>query len=1223
MKKKDSLEEPDIDYNLKDSNNDNDIEYDYIYIDNNNNYDNINNLKGSSLNISDKKQQLNYSLIINNVKENILNKSKEKFFDDEYKINLLLMSSLNDISIKSLCLNFIFKFNEEKNNHSIIKYVVSKIYKYYEKNGKLNIKNITNILNSFSDILFQKKKYFHAYYFLKKAKTLLFNANNKDKDLQQINLFISDIEEMISKHINSKYQLFKDKTKMNEKKLNAVNNILQEILLPVKKNININDENEEYGSYLFMINANWVIKAKIFLDYYKVSSSEIIEEDSLKNLFNTKNILNSYFNEKDKNICTDILYPGPINNYNLLKYKDAWEDNINDDENYFIKDNLELNKDYYLISHKNWNFLNEIFDSTNEIKMNENNCTFIELKPLILDKRFKKKLNKNLLRRRNIKIRKNIKINKLKEKIMRCINNELKITNLKDENFLGYEDEFEEINNMMKNLNLKFYYIEKKNKNILVEICIAYTNKILIYNSVFLKEIKLNEEDLIDSLLKIFEKKNHILIIEISEKNMDNFLQEIKPVLNTENDLIYQCNICEKEIHNDKKYFCEKCNMSFFCSKSCADISGDHLKLHKSLSPFLKSPFDLKLLLKRDIYIDDCFNKGRVGLKNLGNTCYLNSVIQCLSNTLDLTKYFIYDYYKNEQNCNDFDYQIDIVREFSNLLKKIWLDNDHVVSPRNFIIAFCKLNQQFCGNLEQDAQEFLSALLTNLHNKLNRIITKPDNKQIEEKKENESILEASIRFQKYEKMKNDSIIYDLFNGQLMSSLTCEICGHNSTTFEEFNILSLPIAKNHYLLNIKYFTEKDLKKFPLSINEKTTFGDLKEKALTYIKDDILKKILKNSNGNFNNILNQEKKNIIYNYNNTNIPKYIFYKYIDIIILNKYKMIFTNRIIKDEEKILSVIDKKENEIVLYEKEVISENYINIYITASCFYKNSKLLFFKKSISNYSYPILFSLDKNMSLDRLNEFLKNKFINILDINNTKEFPDNPIQINILHFKKDSPCFFCKKTYEESHFCLLDNLLKKQYTISQLTKGFKDEKIVLSADSKNFSVQKKCIINNILYINPDIEEKNENEVINIYDCLEKFREEEILEKDNKYHCESCKIHQNAKKKIQIYKPPLYLIVQLKRFKYSNSLLSKLIDDIKIETFVYIPETLDLKEYVYGPYKNNSKYELYGNILHIENHYVAICKNDGVWIIYDDKSISKSSFPQNKNSYLLFYKRKN
>ena len=166
-------------------------------------------------------------------------------------------------------------------------------------------------------------------------------------------------------------------------------------------------------------------------------------------------------------------------------------------------------------------------------------------------------------------------------------------------------------------------------------------------------------------------------------------------------------------------------------------------------------------------------------------------------------------------------------------------------------------------------------------------------------------------------------------------------------------------------------------------------------------------------------------------------------------------------------------------------------------------------------------------------------------------------------------------------------------------------------------------IRDNILYFNPDIEEKNENETINIYDCLEKFREEEILEKENKYYCERCKSHQNAKKKIQIYKPPLYLIVQLKRFKYSNSLLSKLIDDTKIETFVHIPDTLDLKEYVYGPDKNNSQYEIYGNILHIENHYLANCKNDGLWIIYNDDSLHKVSFPQIENSYLLFYKRKN
>uniref|UniRef100_H2Z5W2 ubiquitinyl hydrolase 1 n=1 Tax=Ciona savignyi TaxID=51511 RepID=H2Z5W2_CIOSA len=98
-------------------------------------------------------------------------------------------------------------------------------------------------------------------------------------------------------------------------------------------------------------------------------------------------------------------------------------------------------------------------------------------------------------------------------------------------------------------------------------------------------------------------------------------------------------------------------------------------------------------------------------------------------------------------------------------------------------------------NRQQDSQEFLRFLLEGLHEDINRVRHKSSQPLGE--LSHLSSQEKARSTWKWYNMKDDSFIFDLFVGQLESSLKCQECGNISLTYDPFWDLSLPISKKMY------------------------------------------------------------------------------------------------------------------------------------------------------------------------------------------------------------------------------------------------------------------------------------------------------------------------------------------------------------------------------------------------------------------------------------------
>ena len=175
---------------------------------------------------------------------------------------------------------------------------------------------------------------------------------------------------------------------------------------------------------------------------------------------------------------------------------------------------------------------------------------------------------------------------------------------------------------------------------------------------------------------------------------------------------------------------------------------------------------------------------GLSGLVNLGNTCYMNSVIQCLSNI---------DLFRTPLLLKRPHIESKIVtKNLITLISEMWKEMC-IISPKTFKKSINNKLTKFANYDQHDAHEFLLDLLNVIHNDTLQSVVKFKDNTLASKYVQQANFNWNNHFPK------TSLIAEIFYGQLVKKYTCRGCEHVHKNFDIFNSLCIPIVKKDYYI----------------------------------------------------------------------------------------------------------------------------------------------------------------------------------------------------------------------------------------------------------------------------------------------------------------------------------------------------------------------------------------------------------------------------------------
>ena len=244
--------------------------------------------------------------------------------------------------------------------------------------------------------------------------------------------------------------------------------------------------------------------------------------------------------------------------------------------------------------------------------------------------------------------------------------------------------------------------------------------------------------------------------------------------------------------------------------KKDLDITNNLMSMFNNITT-KRQDFNSTTIIQKNLH-NNYFNNNsifphKMGLQNIGQTCYMNATLQCLSNIEPLTKYIFSINFMMIRNPLGKPLTI----FYYDLLQNLFYPTPEIkfqgyYAPYNFKQIIGKMNPLFQGFHPADSKDLLFFILETLHEELNivnkyNIFNNNNNFNLGINLNDENAV--FNQFMKDFNSKNNSIITNLFYGVYKSYLKCLNCNKKTYSFQTFNIIIIPLINAYKYKNKKY------------------------------------------------------------------------------------------------------------------------------------------------------------------------------------------------------------------------------------------------------------------------------------------------------------------------------------------------------------------------------------------------------------------------------------